>query len=386
MSFYDLIEPVTSLDAALDPARYRPAPDDWRLLLTDIEHSTEAIARGMHKTVNMTAAACIAAVRNSAIGQELPYSFGGDGATLLVPPDKTGTALAALAGVQASAKDFGLHLRVGLISVADLRARGHDLLVARYEAAPGITFAMFRGGGVNFLERVLKGHVPSIPASTVIVPTLSAEPDLTGLSCRFEPIASRGGCTVSVVIAMLEANEDYRPVLGKLLEIAGDNAAPASLASLSAALSRTWLPSRENVAMELAAFAATDWRGRLRRRAWLTVGWLTLQLGIRLGLRWATRALEEKIRNSDFCKADDALQMVIDCTPADLARIEAYLAELEARGVLVYGLHVADSVLMTCLVDSTTSHWHVHFIDGAGGGYTSAAKIMKGKLAQRRAA
>jgi hypothetical protein len=41
---------------------------------------------------------------------------------------------------------------------------------------------------------------------------------------------------------------------------------------------------------------------------------------------------------------------------------------------------------VTCLVDSTTSNWHVHFVDGAGAGYTSAAKIMKDKLARRRAA
>src|SRR5579859_2072805 len=117
MSFYDHIEPATSLSAALDPARYETAPADWRLVITDIERSTEAIERGLHKTVNMIAAACIAAVRNSCAGQELPYSFGGDGATLLIPPDQADAALAALGGVQAAANAAGLVLRVGAMSV-----------------------------------------------------------------------------------------------------------------------------------------------------------------------------------------------------------------------------------------------------------------------------
>ena len=386
MSFYDRIEPVTSLDDALDPARYRPAPADWRLAITDIERSTEAIERGLHKTVNMIAAACIAAVRNSCAGQELPYSFGGDGATLLIPPDQADAALAVLGGVQAAANAAGLALRVGAMSVGELRARGHEVMFARYEAAPGIIFAMFRGGGVGFLDRVLKGHEPGVPAALVSVPVKAADPDLTGLSCRFEPIASRAGCTVSLVAAMLGQDEDYRPVLGRLLEIAGENARPISLETLGAAFRRTWLPNGMSIAAELDATDATARGSRLRRRLAILRGWLGLQISLRLGRSDAKRELAEKVRNSDFCKADDALQMVIDCTPDQLGRIEAYLAELEAAGSLVFGLHVADSALMTCLVDSVASDWHVHFIDGAGGGYTHAAKVMKRKLVERRLA
>jgi hypothetical protein len=387
MSFYDQLEAVKNLKDALDPARYSPASADWRLVITDIERSTDAIERGLYKTVNMIAAACIAAVRNIYPGQELPFSFGGDGATLLIPPEGADAALAALAGVQALATPAGLTLRVGAMSVGELRARGHDVMVARYEVAPGITLAMFRGGGVGFLDRVLKGHEPGVPASLMSVPTETADPDLTGLSCRFEPIASRGGRTVSVVVAMLGEDEDFRPVLGKLLEIAGENSRPISVEALAAVLRRTWLPNCENIEMELDATDATEKRSRLRRRIAILLGWLKMQISLRLGIRVggqdAKRELEEKVRNSDFGKADDALLMVIDCTPDALARIEAYLTELEAAGVLVFGLHVADSALMTCLVDSVTNDWHVHFIDGAGGGYTHAAKVMKEKLGKR---
>lgn len=258
------------------------------------------------------------------------------------------------------------------------------MTVARYEAAPGIVFAMFRGGGVGFLDRAIKGKEPGVPPSAVGISAEKGTPDLSGLSCRFEPITSRGGCTVSLVVVIEGEGEDYRPVLAKIVEIAGEDLRPTSLEALAASFTRTWLPSSRNVGLELDALNLAGWWRRLRFRLAVAPGWLAAQLSLRLGTAGFRRELEEKVRNSDFAKADDALQMVIDCTPDQLARIESYLAELEVAGILSFGLHVSDSALMTCLVDSADGDWHVHFIDGAGGGYTQAAKAMKDKVAERR--
>lgn len=386
MSFYDQLASVTRLEDALDPARYHPAPADWRLAITDIEGSTAAIERGQHKAVNMIAAACIAAARNACPGSELPYLFGGDGATVLVPPEQAGLAFAALAGVQAAARAEGLILRAGTMSVGDLRARGHDVLVARYEASPGNAFAMFRGGGVGFLDQVIKGRHPTVPASATALPEGSADPDLSGLSCRWEPIASRGGCVVSLVVVMQGGDDDYRPVLRRIQEITGGDAQPILPATLEAELRKRWFPSAAAIETEIDAAEAKERRGRWRRRIQILMGTLVLQVSLRLGIRLGRldtrRYLAETARNSDFCKIDGALQMVIDCTPDALARIEAFLMELEGAGLIAFGLHVSDSALMTCLVESVTENRHVHFIDGAGGGYTRAAKAMKEKVAR----
>ena len=72
--------------------------------------------------------------------------------------------------------------------------------------------------------------------------------------------------------------------------------------------------------------------------------------------------------------------------PPEIAAIEAYLAELHAAGQIVYGTHLADRAMMTCLVFSLEESRHVHFIDGADGGYALAALQLKAQLqALRRA-
>ena len=42
-----------------------------------------------------------------------------------------------------------------------------------------------------------------------------------------------------------------------------------------------------------------------------------------------------------------------------------------------YGLHRQDAAMMTCFTPSALRSDHVHFIDGARGGYASAATALK---------
>ena len=89
---------------------------------------------------------------------------------------------------------------------------------------------------------------------------------------------------------------------------------------------------------------------------------------------------DEMSANTDYRKFDDTLRMVLDVTEAQHQSIEAELARRHRDGSIVYGTHVADAALMTCAVTSYRGD-HVHFVDGADGGYALAAKQLKRRRA-----
>ena len=71
--------------------------------------------------------------------------------------------------------------------------------------------------------------------------------------------------------------------------------------------------------------------------------------------------------------------MTLDCDPATQAQIETVLSEAAEAGLLKYAVATQDEAMMTCIVPSILTDDHVHFIDGAAGGYTLAASRMKGR-------
>jgi hypothetical protein len=73
--------------------------------------------------------------------------------------------------------------------------------------------------------------------------------------------------------------------------------------------------------------------------------------------------------------------MTIDCSEEIAKAIAARLAEAEAAGLVSYGLHRQSEALVTCIVPSARRPDHVHFIDGAAGGYAVAAAALKRKAA-----
>jgi DUF3095 family protein len=73
--------------------------------------------------------------------------------------------------------------------------------------------------------------------------------------------------------------------------------------------------------------------------------------------------------------------MVLDCTPELADEIERHLADCARQGIVRYGTHRQEAAMMTCFTPSPLRSDHVHFIDGAQGGYASAATALKATTA-----
>ena len=128
---------------------------------------------------------------------------------------------------------------------------------------------------------------------------------------------------------------------------------------------------------------AKAWPRRSRWAARLSVGirtlaaYLIFRSGLRVGGFDPVRYRRELVENTDFRKFDDGLRMTIDCTPALADRLEALLRGAEEDKIARFGTHRQGAALMTCFVPFPTRSDHVHFVDGASGGYAAAARALK---------
>ena len=105
--------------------------------------------------------------------------------------------------------------------------------------------------------------------------------------------------------------------------------------------------------------------------------YLIMRFGISVGGFVPKTYVEQVVANSDFRKYDDGLRMILDCTPELERAIEQRLKAAASDGIIRYGLHRQDAAMMTCFTPSALRSDHVHFIDGARGGYASAATALK---------
>jgi Protein of unknown function (DUF3095) len=371
--FYGTIPVFRGFASLMDPALYSPLPDDWSIGVADIVESTKAIAQARYKAVNMAGAAIIAAVTNALEGREFPFVFGGDGASFAVAPDDSGRAREALAATAIWVKeDLDLVMRVALVPVAAVRAQGLDVRVARFGPSPNLSYAMFAGGGLGWAEAAMKRGEFAVPMAAP-----GTQPDISGLSCRFEEIPAVHGLILSVLVLPAQGADPaaFRNVIEDiiaLVERSPDSGRPVQPGGPPL----RWPPAG-------VEFEARAQRGGslFKRRAFVLANtlfvYLVMRFGIRVGGFVPKTYLQQVVENSDFRKYDDGLRMVLDCTP-DLERtLTQRLAAAASGGIARYGLHRQDAAMMTCFTPSALRSDHVHFIDGARGGYASAATALK---------
>lgn len=372
--FYDNVPPSSDFAGLVGRDRFTPLPDDWVIGTADIVDSTGHIARGRYKTVNMVGASVISAMVNAMAGRVFPYVFGGDGASFAVAGDDTDRARGALAAIRTWARhEFGIEMRAALVPVDQIRAAGRDVRVARFAASAGVDYAMFSGGGMAWAEDQMKAGQFSVdPAPADVLP------DLTGLSCRWSNLKPDNGIILSMVVlpATGTSGADFATVARQVL-------------TLSEGLSRNGHPVPQQgpsvryppPGLALEAQATHGHKPLIRRKIELLVGnllaWMFFRTGIKAGEFDPVHYAAMVSANADFRKFDDGLKMTLDCDADTRDRITVVLDAAQSQGLIRYGLFEQDEAMVTCFVPSVTADDHVHFVDGAAGGYTQAAARIK---------
>ena len=383
-SFYAELPILTDFRDVAKPESFRPLPDDWHVVMSDVRDSTVAIQSGRYKNVNTAGAATITAVLNAAGDVDIPYVFEGDGSTLCVPAELLDDARAALLRTQELArKSFDLDLRIATLPVRRIDEAGLSVWVARYRVSENYVQALFAGGGMAYADRTMKD--PATADACAVKPgSIEAKGSFDGLECRWQDIPSPRGETVSLMVRAIgdpaRAAAVYGEVIAKVREAYGDDEAchPITVANLAMSLSARQLGNEVGVrAGSLSAFGR--YRYLMRVRAITLLGWFLMKFGIHTELTDWSRYKPTLVRNADVRKFNDLYRQILAGTPAQRRVLEAWLESRFKSGELVYGLHVTDRAHMTCLVFDYAGR-HLHFIDGADGGLFLAAKQFKQRL------
>ena len=376
--FYGAIPVFRGFGSLMDPALYSPLPDDWTVGVADIVESTKAIANQRYKAVNMAGAAVIAAVTNALEGREFPFVFGGDGASFAVSPGDLERAREALAATaiwvegRSQSGDAG-----GAGAGARTSARRASMSASPASGRrPICPMRCFPAAGSGWADAAMKRGEFAVPAAAPGHAARSVRPvvPVRGNSLHARPHSvGAGGAGEGRRSARLPQGDRGHHQAGRTVPDAGRPVPPGGPPL-------RWPPA----GVEYEARAARGGPLLKRRTVVLAVtlwAYVVMRFGIKVGSFVPKNYVQQVVENSDFRKYDDGLRMILDCTPELERALTQLLAKAASERIVRYGLHRQDAAMMTCFTPSVMRSDHVHFIDGARGGYASAATALKAMAA-----
>jgi len=374
--FYKNLRPFkgTLIELLGDDTYFVDVPKSWHVVVVDILNSTSAVNAGNHHQVNLTATGAIISVLNAIRkvkrSNEIPYFFGGDGATFIVPSSLLNKIIHVLENYRIHIKrKIDLVLRVGEIPVSKLIESEVQLKIAKHRLTDKLSIPIVLGDGLKVAESMIKSSFKE-EETTAFDETLL---NLEGMECRWDQILPDQQQT-KVVCLLLDASLEkdqrnvYKKVLAQMDEEFGkfENRQPIKSNNLKLD------PNPTKVWEEMKI--------RLTSTSWMYFfkSWLKTNFGrIYLNLTSSGKQYLSQIAQlSHTFMLDGMINTVFTAEQKSIDRFIAFLDEMERDKKLIYGIHVTHASVMSCYVlDRRTTH--SHFVDGTEGGYTSAAKMFK---------
>ncbi len=370
------VNEIPLTDLLMEDHLFYKIPTNWHVVITDVKNSTAAVQGGLHETVNLIATGSIVAVLNIAykVNCTVPFFFGGDGATFILPPSILDDAMLALQlHSQNSRENFNLELRVGHVPVADIYQQEHLLNISKLRTSELFSIPVLLGDGLTYAEKKIKGpdYIFAAPK------TINNELDLSGMQCRWDRIKPPENAfeVVSLLVIArdgIKQSVAFKKVMDSVDAIYGtpQKRTPISIGKLKlkATLAKIGLEMRAR----MGGF----------RPFYLLINWVRTLLGyFYFKTKKGIGYLHNLVDMSDTLVIDGKINTVISGTAQQRELLQVALNKIENDGEILYGLFVSKESVMSCYVRNMNDR-HVHFVDGAEGGYTKAAGVIKEKILQ----
>ena len=369
--------PLTEL--LKDESLFSSVPKNWSIVVTDIKNSTVAVANGLHNDVNLCATGSIITVLNTIKGIDkkiqIPYFFGGDGSTFIIPNNLVQPIIQALNNYsQHIANTLKLNLRVGHIQVEDVYSNKVTLRITKLRHNKYLTTPVVLGNGIKFAENYIKQSFEI--ADTIKDKNIAL--NLEGMECRWDEIYPNE--PQKKVICLLVNCEDekkqaeiYGTIMNEINYIFGDLDNRNPITTLKLKLNT----SLEKIRKEMYVKVGKN------QSKYLINNWLITVFGkyyfkfFKAGKLYIYRVSQL----SDTIMLDGSINTVISGNDKQIKRLQIFLDDLESKKKIIYGLHTTHASIMSCYIEDREEK-HIHFVDGTEGGYTSAAIMFKNKVNQ----
>lgn len=362
--FYKNLRSFSDEKNIFNESFYNLLPDDWSIIITDIKSSTQAIEDGFFKAVNTIGVASILAAKNACNGIEIPFIFGGDGATIFIPSEMTTKTYSALSVTQfTAAEQFNLDLRICIIPMTEIKVRGGEIYIAKRKLSQSANLAMAKGNGLSIAENLTKN-------SNDYSQTFSKSDYKSahaGFVCKFKPVKSKNGQILTIMVQACNDNfEVYREILNHINKTAVHININNDYKTVQYSDKSTFVESKlfHRGIKKYLVFVKNS----------ITMNFVSFIFNL---LHKPLLSFKDLEKNTDQLKFDNTLRTILDVSPLQRDQILHYLSTMQTQNKIFYGYHLSEAALMTCYIGSSPDDEHFHFIDGDDGGYAVAAQKLK---------
>lgn len=372
------VNTISISDLVADKSLFSEIPEDWHVLIADIKNSTQAIKKGKHNEVNLVATGSIIAVLNIVYSEKInvPFFFGGDGATILVPSKYLESAMSALEKHRKNTlENFGFELKIGHISVAEIYKEKIELIIAKAQINDIFNIPVILGKGLQYAESLIKNEDPLKKGNF----QMDESPlNLKGMQCKWDKIKPPEE-TQEVVSLIVTGCGDQDPskifseVLKAIDEIYGSANRRKPITVKRLRLKTSFKKINSEMRLKLGRF---DGFYLLKNLVKTNFGKFYLK-----NSKAGKNYLQKLVELTDTLAIDGRINTVIIGTSEQRISLISFLDHLESSNKIKYGLHVSQESVMSCYVRDMGTNEHIHFVDGADGGYTRAANSLKKKAA-----
>ena len=367
---------ITLRELLKDESLFKVVPTSWHIVVTDIESSSDAVKNGKHNDINLTATGSVITVLNEIKSIDpsikIPYFFGGDGATFIVPNAIITQITTALNTYSVHIKNtLALNLRVGTVKLEEVYKNNVTLRITRLRHNKYLTTPIVLGNGLKFAESQIKNNF--IPANVI---DSNSTINLTGMECRWDEIMPNNQddkilCLLVSCSDETKQAEIFNSIMGEINYVFG---------TLDERRPITTLKLKLNTSIEKIRKEMTTKIGKYNRE-YLIRNWLITVFGkyyfkfFNGGKQYLYRVTQL----SDTLMLDGSINTVISGNFKQITKLQIFLDTLESQNKIIYGMHVTHASIMSCYVQDREDN-HIHFVDGTEGGYTTAALVYKSKI------